>query len=562
MRPAAGTIAFSTIPRSPATADIRCDERPAVHDEIETPASVQGSRTTSEALWTATERLRALEEAAPAGIVALDLNGRVTMWNRAAEQLFGWQAAEVTGRPSPLVPEDWRAHDTALSARVLAGEVVSGIETSRLHKSGSQLTVSLSCGPIRNAEGDVCGTIGVLSDISEAKRLERQFLQAQKMEAFGQLAGGIAHDFNNLLTVIIGFSELAIDRAPTMPELAADMKQVREAGERAAQLTRQLLAFSRKQAWTPHVLDLNEAVADFQKMVRRIVREDIRLQITAAPALRHTKADRGQIDQLLMNLVVNARDAMPRGGELTIATANVTLDAHFVRQHVGAAAGKYVSLTVHDTGCGMTPAVLARIFEPFFTTKAPGKGTGLGLSTVFGLVQQSGGYITVDSEPGAGTTVTTYWPAVTDAVAAATERAPARIGGTETILLVEDESGVRHLIGQVLERNGYTVLYARDADDALAIEARHSGTIDLLVSDMIMPGLSGADLAQRLVTCRPGIQVLFVSGYASREAWELGVGGHKASFLQKPFTPETLARMVRERLDSPANPAAATSTTG
>jgi two-component system, cell cycle sensor histidine kinase and response regulator CckA len=203
----------------------------------------------------------------------------------------------------------------------------------------------------------------------------------------------------------------------------------------------------------------------------------------------------------------------------------------------------------------MTPEVLARIFEPFFTTKGPGKGTGLGLSTVFGLVQQSGGYITVESTPGEGTTVTTYWPAVTDAVPSAVARPPARVGGTETILLVEDETGVRHLIGQVLERHGYIVLYARDADDALAIETRHSGTIDLLVSDMIMPGLSGADLAQRIVTCRPSIQVLFVSGYASRDAWELGVGGHKASFLQKPFTPETLARMVRERLDNPANPA-------
>jgi PAS domain S-box-containing protein len=523
-----------------------------VHDEIEPPACAQRAPTTLEALRTATERLRALEEAAPAGIVALDLDGCVTMWNRAAEQLFGWQAGDVIGRPSPLVPEDWRAHESALTARVLAGEVVSGVETCRLHKNGAQLTISLSCGPIRNAEGHVCGSIGVLSDISEAKRLERQFLQAQKMEAFGQLAGGIAHDFNNLLTVIIGFSELAIERAEALPEVSADMKQVKEAGERAAQLTRQLLAFSRKQAWTPHVLDLNQAVGDFQKMVRRIVREDIHLEITAAAALRPTKADRGQIDQLLMNLVVNARDAMPRGGELTIATANVTLDAGFVRQHVGAVAGEYVSLTVHDTGCGMTPEVLARIFEPFFTTKGPGKGTGLGLSTVFGLVQQSGGYITVDSAPGAGTTVTTYWPAVTDAVPAPAVRAPARITGTETILLVEDESGVRHLIGQVLERNGYTVLYARDADDAMAIEARHSGTIDLLVSDMIMPGLSGAALAQHIVTCRRGIQVLFVSGYASRDSWEMGVGDHQASFLQKPFTPETLARMVRDRLDKPA----------
>jgi signal transduction histidine kinase/ActR/RegA family two-component response regulator len=433
---------------------------------------------------------------------------------------------------------------------VLDGEIVSGIETCRLRKDGSQVSVSLSCGPIRDALGQVCGSVRVLSDISEAKRLERQFLQAQKMEAFGQLAGGIAHDFNNLLTVIIGFTELAIDRVGSMPDVAADMKQVKEAGARAAQLTRQLLAFSRKQVWTLEVLDLNQVVSHFEKMLRRIVREDIRFGIVATPNLECTKADRGQVEQLLMNLVVNARDAMPQGGELTIATANVVLDTAFVREHVGAVPGRYVALTVQDTGCGMTPEVLARIFEPFFTTKGPASGTGLGLSTVFGLVQQSGGHITVDSAPGVGTTVTSYWPVVEDEVAAAAPLAtnPAR-RGTETILLVEDDAGVRYLIGKVLERHGYDVLTARDAEDALGIEQRHSGTIHLLISDMIMPGLSGADLAQRIVALRPDIQVLFVSGYASQEAMDLGVSSRNAGFLQKPFNPDTLACTVRERLD-------------
>jgi len=505
----------------------------------------------AEALWTATERLRALEEAAPVGIVALDQDGRIMIWNRAAERLFGWCASEVLGRPNPLIPDDRQAEYVALRGRELQGEALSGIETCCQRKDGSPLTVTLSTVPIQDSEGHLCGTMCVLIDITEAKRLQRQFLHAQKMDAMGQLAGGIAHDFNNLLTVLIGYSELVLDRIPDRPDVAADIEEIRKAGERASQLTRRLLMFSRKQPLAPQVLDLNQVVGSFEKMLRRIISEAIRLEIVAAPSLGRTKVDPGEVEQLLMNLVVNARDAMPQGGTLTIATANVVLDREFTRGHVGAEPGRYVSLTVQDTGCGMKPDVLARVFEPFFTTKGPGKGTGLGLSTVYRLVKQSRGYITVESAPGVGTTVTTYLPTVDALVESVAERPRSvqTLEGTESILLVEDDAGVRNLMRKVLERYGYTVLQARDADHAIAIEEGYRGTIHVLISDMIMPGLSGPDLAQRIVRRRPAVKVLFVSGYASREASDLGVNSQNASFLQKPFRLETLVQKVREHLE-------------
>ena len=505
----------------------------------------------AEALWTAKERLRAIEEAAPVSIVALDQRDRVTIWNRAAERLFGWRASEVIGRPNPLIPEDRRTEYAALRARELRGEALSGIETCRQTKDGTQVTVRLSTAPIQDSKGHQCATVCVLSDITEAKGLEQQFLQAQKMEAIGQLAGGIAHDFSNLLTIIIGYSELALDRLSDQPDVAVDIEEIKRAGERASLLTRQLLTFSRKQLWVPQVIDLNQTVGSFEKMLRPVISEDIRFDIVTAPSLGRTKADPGQIEQLLMNLVVNARDAMPQGGTLTIATANVVLDGEFARRHVGAVAGRYVSLTVQDTGCGMTPDVLAHVFEPFFTTKGPSQGTGLGLSTVYGLVQQSGGHVTIESTPGAGTTVTTYLPTVDDLAEADAGRPQSvqSLDGTETILLVEDEAGVRNLMRKVLERYGYVVLQAQDADHAIAIEKDYPGTIHLLLSDMIMPGLSGPDLAQRIVRRRPAIKVLFVSGHASREALDLGMSSPHASFLQKPFRPEILAQKIRERLD-------------
>jgi PAS domain S-box-containing protein len=522
-----------------------------MHNATGRPSPAPDRPKAAEALWAATERLRALEEAAPAAVMAVDQNERITIWNRAAERMFGWRASEIIGRPSPLIPGDRQTEHVDLRARSLRGEAYSGIETYRLHKDGAQIAVSLSAAPIRDSEGHVCGTMGVLTDITGAQRLERQFLQAQKMASIGQLAGGIAHDFNNLLTVIIGYSELALARIPKQPDVSADLEEIKKAGEWAAQLTRQLLTFSRKQLWVPEVLCLNQVVGSFEKILGRVISEAIRLDIVAAPSLERTKADPGHIEQVLMNLVVNARDAMPQGGTLTISTANAVLDGEFARRHAGAVPGRYVSLTVQDTGCGMTPDVLARVFEPFFTTKGPSDGTGLGLSTVYGLVKQSGGYITVESTHGVGSKVTTYLPSVDDLVESVAERPPSEqtLEGTETILLVEDEAGIRNLMRKVLERYGYLVLQARDADHAIAIEDDYPGAIHLLLSDMVMPKLGGPELAQRIVRRRPAIQVLFVSGYAGREITDAGVSSRNISFLQKPFRPETLAQKVRERLD-------------
>jgi len=509
----------------------------------------------ADALWDATERLRAIEEAAPEGIVAVDRQGRVTIWNRAAEQLLGWRASDVIGRANPLIFGDEHGEDRVLAARLREGEALSQIETGLRRKDGSSIVVSVSSGPIRDAQGDIRGTIRILTDISEAKRVARQFLQAQKMAAFGQLAGGIAHDFNNLLTVIAGSSELVLEQVRDRPDITVDVEAIKDAAERAAQLTRQLLAFSRTPRWVLQVVDLNQILGAFQRVLHRIVRENIRLRIVAAPSLGYTKADPGQVEQVVMNLVVNACDAMPGGGALTITTANVVLDEAFVRQHVGAVAGRYVSLTVEDSGCGMMPDIVARVFEPFFTTKGPDKGTGLGLSTVFGLLEQSRGFITVASTVGVGTVVTTYWPTVDDAVERTVARSSERTRtGTETILLVEDEDGLRQLMGRVLERHGYQVLPARDAEAALAIEEGYADAIHLLVSDIIMPGLGGPDLAQHIVRHRPAIQVLLVSGYAPRTAHDLGQRLPHVSFLQKPFTPAILATQVRECLDRHLDP--------
>jgi PAS domain S-box-containing protein len=520
-------------------------------DETTEPTPAGDAPTATAVLWDATERLRALEEAAPVGIVALDQDGRVTIWNRAAERLFGWRPSEVMGRPNPLIPGDRQTESVALRARVLQGEALSGIETYRQRKDGSLMMISLSTAPIRDAEGRVCGTMNVLTDISETKRLEQQFLQAQKMEAIGQLAGGIAHDFNNLLTAIIGYSDLVLDRVRDQPDIAADVEEIRKVGERASCLTHQLLAFSRRQLLMPQVLDLNQVVRDFNKMLSRVISDDIRFDIVAAPSLGRTRADLCHLEQLLMNLVVNARDAMPQGGTLTIETANAVLDSEFVRRHMGSEPGHYVSLTVKDTGCGMAPEVVAHVFEPFFTTKGPAKGTGLGLSTTYGIVRQSGGYITVESTPGVGTSFTIYLPRVDDLIESAGARAPSvtTLQGTETILLVEDEPSVRALIGRMLEGYGYAVLQARDVFDAIAIAEGPREPIHLLVSDIIMPGLNGPALAQRLVRRRPAIKVLYVSGFANQVALPLGSINQSASFLQKPFAAATLATKVRECLD-------------
>ncbi len=391
--------------------------------------------------------------------------------------------------------------------------------------------------------------------IAVRKRAEEQFLQAQKMEAVGRLAGGIAHDFNNLLTIISGYSQVLSERVATDPTLRGYVTEISKAADRAAALTRQLLAFSRQQVLAPQVLDLNAVVTNIEKMLRRTIGEDIDLTAIPGPGLGMVKADPVQIEQVIMNLVVNARDAMPKGGRLTIETANVELDEAYARNHVAVTPGQYVMLAVSDTGQGMDAQTQARIFEPFFTTKEKGKGTGLGLATVYGIVKQSGGNIWVYSEPGQGAAFKVYLPRVQEAVTGA-EPAPAHAAhprGTETVLLVEDEVSLRSMIRGVLESNGYRVLDARNGEDALVVSQQHRGPIHLLLTDVVMPQMGGRDLADHLAPLYREMKVLYMSGYTDDAIVHHGVLNPGTAFLQKPFTPAALARKVREVLDAPAN---------
>jgi signal transduction histidine kinase/CheY-like chemotaxis protein/putative methionine-R-sulfoxide reductase with GAF domain len=383
--------------------------------------------------------------------------------------------------------------------------------------------------------------------------LEETLRQSQKMEAIGRLAGGVAHDFNNLLTVIIGHCDLLRVRARDEDAVLREIQEIRRAGERASSLTRQLLAFSRRQVLEPKVLALGGVVPGMLPMLRRLIRQDVELVTLQDPELAHVKTDPGQIEQVIMNLAVNARDAMPRGGRLTVETRNVDLDEAFARRHPPTRPGRYVMLAVSDTGCGMDERTRSRIFEPFFTTKEPGKGTGLGLATVYGIVKQSGGYIWVESEPGRGTSFRIYLPPVEGAVATAETAAapPVPSLGTETVLLVEDEDVVRSLARQMLEMHGYRVLEAGRGPEALRICERHDGDIHLLLTDVVMPDMNGRALAERMKSLRPGIKVLYMSGYTADAIAHHGVLDVDVAFVQKPFSKDSLARKVREALDAP-----------
>jgi PAS domain S-box-containing protein len=391
-------------------------------------------------------------------------------------------------------------------------------------------------------------------------RTEEQFRQAQKMEAIGRLAGGVAHDFNNLLSVILSYSEIALHSVHSGDPLREDIEQILLAGRRAAELTRQLLAFSRQQVLQPQVIDLGEVVLGTERMLRRLIGEDIELAIRAAPQLGRVLADKSQIEQVLLNLVVNARDAMPTGGKLTIEIAEVTLDEHYAAEHLGAKPGPHVMIAVTDTGAGMDRPTLARVFEPFFTTKEAGKGTGLGLATVLGIVQQSGGSIWVYSEPGRGAAFKVYLPLHEDAEGATVERSrsvlPASLDGDETVLLVEDEEQVRALAAGVLRRHGYRVIEARGPSDAIAFARGLSEPIHLLLTDVVMPEMGGRVLAERLVQDRPELRVLFMSGYTDDAVVRHGVLESGVAFMQKPLTPEGLLRHVRKALRSATDAAA------
>jgi len=468
------------------------------------------------------------------------------------ERMTGYRSDEAVGRSCRFL--QGKDTDPAAVAQVreaIQSGVACSVELLNYRKGGTKFWNELSISPVRGENGTLTHYVGVLADVTQRRQLEHQFRQAQKMEAVGQLAGGVAHDFNNLLTVISGYSELLLGMLPANDPKRDAIRAIAEAGERAAGLTRQLLFFSRQAMLETKVLDLNDVVKETEKLLRRMIGEDVLLTSVLDPNISRIKADPGQMGQILMNLAVNARDAMPRGGKLTIETSDIYLDEAYAAQNADCKPGRYVKLAVSDNGCGMTPEVKLRIFEPFFTTKEPGMGTGLGLATVYGIVRQSGGYINLYTEPGQGSTFKIYLPAVDEPLNSATrdQRNAKVVGGSETILLVEDEDAVRAIALLALQSQGYTVLHAETGKKALAISEKHGGHIDILVTDVVMPGMSGRELAEALNVKNPGVKVLYASGYTDDTVIRHGILHVEVAFIQKPYTPLALARKVREVLD-------------
>jgi signal transduction histidine kinase/CheY-like chemotaxis protein len=430
---------------------------------------------------------------------------------------------------------------------------VRGLEAAWKRRDGSASFVRESARVVRAEEGGVLYYDGTIEDITERRRLEEQLRQAQKMEAVGRLAAGVAHDFNNLLTIVIGYSDLALQRLSAGNRMRPPLEEIKRAGERAAWLTRQLLAFSRKQMLQPQILDLSSLLTNVEQMLQRVIGEDIELVMHLPPGLGRVKADPGQVEQVIMNLAVNARDAMPQGGQLTVEAANVELDSRYANRHQSVVPGHYVMVAMTDTGIGMDAKTQAHIFEPFFTTKEPSKGTGLGLSTVYGIVKQSGGNIWVYSEPGKGTTFKVYLPRIDQPVEGIAPGEPdvAELSqGSETILLVEDEKAVRCLAREVLECRGFHVLESEGVVEALRVGERHKEHIHLLLTDVVMPEMSGRELAGHLAPLHPEMKVLYMSGYADNAVVHNGLLAPGTALLQKPFTAQALTRKVREVLDS------------
>jgi two-component system, cell cycle sensor histidine kinase and response regulator CckA len=498
------------------------------------------------------ERLTMAIEQAAEAVVITDATGTITYVNPAFEEITGYTRVETLGQNPRLLKSG--AHDEvfyrALWETISAGRTWRGRFVNR-KKDGTLYTEETTVSPVRAATGAITSYVAVKRDITRDLDLEAQFLQSQKMEGIGRLAGGIAHDFNNLLSVILGYAGFAFDGAPEGSALREDLLEIRNAGERAAALTRQLLAFSRKQVLQPELLDLNLVLMNAEKMLRRIIGEDVDLVLVRAPALGLVQADPGQVEQVIMNLAVNARDAMPKGGKLTFETADVELDAEYAARHGGVAPGHYVMMAASDTGTGMDQQTMARVFEPFFTTKELGRGTGLGLSTVFGIVQQSGGSIFVRSEVGQGTTFRVYLPRrdpADTAIATEPSAEPPQSAGTQTVLVVEDEEALRRLTKRALEAAGYTVLAAASGEEALAISERQIGDIHLLLTDVVMPRMSGRSLAEDLALRRPTLKVLYMSGYTDDAIAHHGVLDAGMRFIAKPFTSEALTRRVREVL--------------
>ena len=514
---------------------------------------VTDRKRAAEALRRSEASFRSVFEDAPYGIYRAGLSGQLFLVNSTLEQMLGYGSQDelLKANLATDIYCDPGEHQRLIET-FPQHQGFKDIEFEWKRKDGTRITVRSSGRPVRDETGEFAYLEVFAEDITQRRVLEKQLRMAQKMEAIGRLSGGIAHDFNNLLGVIMGYSQVMKRSLGPAHSSYEHAEEIEKASQRAVSLTRQLLAFSRQQVLEPAILNLNALVSDMEKMLPRLIGEDIKLNLILAPTLGQVKADQGQIEQVVMNLAVNARDAMPGGGKLTIQTANVELDVAYTLEHPGSKPDRYVMLAVTDTGIGMDPETQAHIFEPFFTTKERDKGTGLGLATVYGVVKQSGGYIAVDSEKGKGASFSVYLPRVEQAVAVP-EASPAKtltLQGSETILLVEDAEPLRKLAHMFLKDNGYQVLTAADGEEALQVARQHAAPIQLLLTDVVMPGINGRVLAERLAPWQLGMKVLYMSGYTDSFIAGHGVLEAGTHLLHKPFTEEALMRKVREVLDA------------
>jgi signal transduction histidine kinase/response regulator RpfG family c-di-GMP phosphodiesterase len=533
-----------------------------VHNAAEHFHLAQELTSERQQLQTKTRLLNSILDCMGEGIVAADETGRCFVFNSRAEKILGMGRRDVA-------PADWAStfglylpdqktpmpREQLPLTRILNGESFVELDMFVKNAAVAGTAVAVTATPLRDPTGSLIGGISVMRDVTQQRQLEAQLMQSQKMEAIGQLAGGVAHDFNNLLAVIMGYGELLLGDFPSDDPKGNDVSEILAAARRGVALTRQLLAFSRQQMTQTAVLDLNEIVGGIEKMLRRLIGEHIRLSTRLAPSLGRFKADSSQVEQILLNLTVNARDAMPDGGRLRIETSNVALDEAAVALQPGATPGEYVVLTVADTGTGMDQPTQKRIFEPFFTTKEVGKGTGLGLSTVYGIVRQSGGHIVVDSEIGRGSAFSVYFPRTQSSEPVRPSMQPRPIGAkaTETLLIVEDDEGVRVVAARILREQGYTVLEARRASEARRLWETHGARIDLLLTDVVMPDMNGPKLAAELSRTRPELRVLYMSGYPGAAGQDME-SGERLTCIEKPFTPASLAAKIRELLDAPVVP--------
>ena len=515
------------------------------------------SQDLSRAVQKSEQMVLALLESAAQAIISIDRAGRIVLCNRRAEEMFGYTRDELLGaRLEILLPESRRpAHGRQRDdyfSRPRARPMGIGLDLAGRRKDGTEFPVEVSLSNIETDEGVFA--IAFVSDISQRKTLEEQLLQAQKMEAVGRLAGGVAHDFNNMLTVITGYNRMILDELSPMDPLRGYAEEVLKAADRAGAITNQLLAFSRRQIIQPRVISVNAVVSQTEKMLRRLLGEDIQLVFDLPAGIGNIKADPNQIAQAIVNLAVNARDAMPTGGRISVETANVDLDENYARTHMGVKPGPFVMIAMSDTGHGMDAATRQRIFEPFFTTKVQGKGTGLGLATVYGMIKQAGGDIWVYSEVGRGTTFKLYFPRVDEKVMDQTGSEPLpHAASGETVLVVEDEAAVRELTVKMMKQLGYSVLSAASGSEAVEISRAHPGTIALLLTDVVMPHMSGRQVADQLLASRPDLKVLYLSGYTENTVIHHGVLDNGVDFLPKPFSRETLGQKVRQILGKGVN---------